>query len=379
MTNKQNPAISLAEAGGRDIRSGGRSIILDPYRAIVFPNAMRELRRRAGFPKLLGLAAAIPDIPYIRLSKIERGEVVAKAAELVTIAEALGVSPKELIVDIDDPAFSMAAWAAEIQDVRPADREAEEFAVMLGAALRLRRTSDRALSIAVIDKEYGIPPVILSRIENAHKTLDRWNDPTVKAICRVFGAADVEALKAMVHEFHRGGRLADLVKDISNPEVRIGKTRAKVAELMAQLSGPPSADGSEPTDASTTDAGFATANVRLLPVFGAPLPDGLIARTPTAETIEAPRGAGSRAYGLRVLRPTLGGGLPGRATVVVDPDRFPSSGLAVVKDGEGYRILSITFDRNGAMKGYSVNPDREIAIDTLDPGDVAAVLSAVFE
>ena len=53
---------------------------------------MREQRRTAGHAKLLRLATSIPEIPYIRLSKIERGEVVPRADELRRIAAALQIA-----------------------------------------------------------------------------------------------------------------------------------------------------------------------------------------------------------------------------------------------------------------------------------------------
>ena len=120
--------------------------------------------------------------------------------------------------------------------------------------------------------------------------------------------------------------------------------------------------------------------MRLVPVFGSPLPDGLIARTPGGTHVEAPRSAGPRAYGLRLGRPTLGAGLPGRSTLIVDPDRFPSAGgLAVVSSAEGLRVLSVALDRHGHMLGYSENPDIEVALDRIDPADLATVVAAVFE
>ena len=72
--------------------------------------------------------------------------------------------------------------------------------------------------------------------------------------------------------------------------------------------------------------------------------------------------------------------MPGNAVVIVDPDRFPSSGgLAVVSEGPNRRLLTVTIDRHGAMIGYSENPDREIALDGFDPAEVAAVIGACFE
>ena len=96
--------------------------------------------------------------------------------------------------------------------------------------------------------------------------------------------------------------------------------------------------------------------------------------------MEAPRAAGSDAHRLRVLRPTLGPALPARANVVGDPSLLPSaSGLAVVREEEGYRLLTVAVERSGAMVSFCENPDREVAFDRLHPSDVAAVVSAIDE
>ena len=89
----------MASANGKGkMRAGSAGEpMIDFYRAIVFPNRVREQRQRHGFAKLLRLSAGIPEIPYIRLSKIERGEVVARPDELRRIAAALGYkSPANL-------------------------------------------------------------------------------------------------------------------------------------------------------------------------------------------------------------------------------------------------------------------------------------------
>ncbi|HWW65193.1 MAG TPA: helix-turn-helix transcriptional regulator [Sphingomonadaceae bacterium] len=374
---------------------------IDRYRSIVFPNMIRELRKHNGFPKLLSLSAMLPGIPYVRLSKIERGEVFAKAEELRRIATQLNVEPEQLLVDIDTPGFDIAAWAANLQDWTPADPKEDRFAVEFAAALRLRRESDAALSIAAIERDYGIAPVILSRLENAYKTFDRWNKQTVRALFRLFGVADLAALRAHVADARTSGMLAAHLELIANPAIRIAKTRARVAVLREELTKPratatprtktppprrvPPVDLEAERAARTPSAVAAiqasdVAMVRLVPVFGSPLPDGLIERSATGETVEAPRRAGPNSYGLRACRQTLGPGLPASATVVVDPDRFPSSGgIAVVREAEGLRLLMVTFDRQGRMIGYSANPDREVALDTLDPADVATVISIILE
>ncbi|MGF7155029.1 helix-turn-helix domain-containing protein [Novosphingobium gossypii] len=360
---------------------------IDFHRALVFPNRIRKFRKQLNIGSLLELSERVPGITYIRLSKIERGEIFARADELRDLGRALGVAPQDLLVDVDDAGFDIAAWAEPLHGPMPTDPEGERGAVMLAAALRARRGGDPALTIAVLESEYGIAPVILSRIENALKPLDRWNDEVRAALHRLFGVKDDAALMAHVEALQARGDLDPVLPLVANPELRLAKSRTRIAALRDELAAeaaPGTARAAFSTPAAAPAARPApvegTATVRLLPVFGTPLPDGRIARTATDATIEAPRGAGSRAYGLRLGRPTLGAGLPGRATLVVDPDRYPATGgLAVIRDDQGLRVLSVTADRHGRMLGYSESPDLEIALDTLDPADVAAVLSAVFE
>lgn len=371
---------------------------IDCYRTLVFPNRIRKFRKQLNIGSLLELSERIPAITYIRLSKIERGEIFARADELRALARALGAEPTDLLVDVDDPAFDIAAWAEPLHGGtpgEPGDSAAELGAVLLAAAVRTRRGGDPALTIAVLEQDYGIAPVVLSRIENALKPLDRWNEDVRGALRRLFGAADDAGLLAQIETMHARGDLATVLPLVANPEIRLAKSRTRIAALRAELAAPaPASTAAAPTPAAAKappelvpelapelahdEPG--TARIRLLPVFGTPLPEGLIARTATGALVEAPRDAGPRAYGLRLGRPTLGPGLPGRATLVVDPDRYPSAGgLAVIREAEALRVVSVAADRHGVMMGYSDTPDFAVALDTLAPSTVAAVLSAVFE
>lgn len=373
---------------------------IDFYRAFVFPNNIRKYRHDKNIGTLLQLAQHIPSITYIRLSKIERGEIFPRSDEVARIAAFLDVDPSQLLIDIDEPGFDIASWAIQFQDPAGIDPVTDSMAVLLAAALRARRAADNKLSIAAIETDYGIAPVILSRLENAYKPIERWNEDIRQALYRLFRVADAGGLQAYLAAAHTSGALSATLPLVANPETRRAKTRAKVAALRAELDRQPSnapppsrrkaslplldcsVAPTEKAAARVLDAIHASesATVRLVPVFGAPLNDGLIARIATGEQVEAPRNAGPRAYGLRICRPTLGSGLPGRSIVVVDPDRFPSAGgLAVVQEAAGLRLLSITFDRQGRMLGYSEHPDREIVIDDIEATDVATVLSAQFE
>lgn len=381
-------------------------IVLDRHRAFVFPNRIREQRRRLGFQKLMALSDLLPDIPYIRLSKIERGEVVARAGEMQRIAQALGIASVDLLSDVTRPGFDIAIWAQPFVDGRPVADEEERFAVMLAAALRVLRNADAGLTIAALDQHYGLPAVILSRLENAHKTFDRWNQPTIAAVCRLFGVANEAALRMLIAERYQRGELDGYVGRIADPAIRVRRTQSVIAALRQALLLPEAKRGTRavrvsppgppmpgrPKTAPATVAPPAPVAaapalapvqimpaIRMLPVFGAPLPGGFIAATPTDAEIEAPQRAGPRAFGLRVCRATLGAGLPASATVVADPDRAPvAGGLAAIRSADGFRLVSVTFDRMGVTKGYSVVPDIEINIDDLDPADVAAVIAAVF-
>jgi len=366
---------------------------IDRYRAIVFPNAIREMRKQVGFPRLLALSAVLPEIPYIRLSKIERGEVVAKAAELRAIAAAMRVAPEHLLYDIDDPAFDIAEWAVERQNWSAEEEAEDRFAVLLAAAIRARRDGDKTLSITNVERLHGIAPVILSRLENGYKPLGRWNAQTVRAVCALLGVADVAELRAYVARAEAEGTLDRHLPPIASTAARVERTRNRVAQLRRELGGGATAQrgkapqplrivpSEEQADAAVLEsiARSETATVRLVPVFGAPAQDGLIERLPAGRTIEAPRHAQANAYGLRVCRATLGPALPAHAIAIVDPDRFPSSGgLAVVREAGGLRLLIVTFDRQGRMIGYSVHPEREIVLDTLDRTDVGTVVGVVM-
>ena len=360
---------------------GTRVIVADRYRAVVFPNRVREYRLKRGHPKLLAFAAAIPEIPYIRLSKIERGEVFPRAIELVRIAGTLDVEPEDLLIDVQSPQFDLETWFAPFVDTAVLDDQREaEAAVALAAAIRATRAGDPRLSPAVIDSDFGIAPVILSRLENAQKGLRRWGAPTIAALCRFFHVADEQALRAHLDQMHACGALDQFLREIGDPEDRAARTRQRIAALRQDLAHAERVTAPiAPTSGRTTPPSGITVGgtVRLAPVYGVPLPDGAIAMQPTGATVELPSFAGPRAFGIRVGRAPLGSGLPGHATVIVDPDRYPQAGgIALVKSGEGHRLMAVSLDPQGAMTAHGLDPADSVALDTLAPADAIAVIAA---
>lgn len=355
--------------------SGG-TIRIDFYRQIVFPNAIREQRRRKGHESLLMLAMQIPNIPYIRLSKIERGEVFAKAPELQQIAAALGVEAQALLVDVDAPDFSIALWAGLRGESTRANREKEELALLLAAAFRARRAGDPALTLAVLQSRYALPAVIISRIENAVKAPDRWNAATVQAICAVLGVADAPYLGGWLRAAHASGSLAPWLAQIPGAAEREARTRSRIAALRAELDRLPAP---EPVLRDPVPAQGAAPADRTVAVEGAPLPDGRIARAESEQRVTLPAGSGPRSFALRMCRPTLGATVPGHAILIVDPDRFPfHGGLAVLTEPEGVRVLVVTTDRDGHLLGHSLNPEKALVLDAVAPADLAMVTAVLL-
>lgn len=365
---------------------------IDPYRSLVFPNNLRTLRRAAGYETLMLLADDLLALPYIRLSKIERGEVFAKADELCTIATLLEISATDILIDIDDPAFDIADWVGCLGDWTLPDPEEDRLSVLLGAAVRHRRQNDPALTIAEMERRYGLAPVTLSRIEHGTRPLDKWNAVTTGALRSLFGVEDIDALRSFVLDLAASHQLDEIVEALAHPRIRVAKARGRIAELRRTLSGPPLVKArrlpvvrpgnrrpvrsSPPVLAGEWSVEPMTG---VFPVIGTPLANGLISPTPTGTTVRLPPEMAKRAYAVRAARPTLGLGLPAGAILIVDPDRaVKPGGLAIVTEAEGLRVVSINLNQQGVTVGYSLVPPLELAIDDYDPGCIHAVIGAIF-
>lgn len=376
-------AIRGSSAQGRAEARDRSSIAIDPYRTILFPNAVRERRLEAGISSQLALSALVPRLPYIRLSKIERGEVFARAEEMLCVAEVLGLNdPADLLVDVDAPGFSMTAWAGARGDGRVMAREAEELAMLLGAALRRLRAGQPALTLARLQEEYRLPSVIVSRIENAVKPFHRWNTETISGLCALFGAPDRAGLIALLWGEFAIGALAEWLERIPGAAEREERTRERIAALrveMARIKKDARPIGKQPTLSSSVRREGAGSSGELLQVMGVPLGDGLIEPFPNPQYVAAPPGSGQNAYALRMCRASLGAAIPGSAVLIVDPARVPmTGGLAVLREGEGLRVLALSSDKQGRLIGHSSNPAKEIPLDTVPTADLATVTAVLF-
>ncbi|MFL9841573.1 XRE family transcriptional regulator [Sphingomonas sp. ST-64] len=349
------------------------AVPVDTWRNFVFPNRIREFRRKAGLHRLIALSHRLPELTYIRLSKIERGEVFARARELVDIAAALDIPPDALLIDVDAPDFSIERWAEPFVGVTVPDPARERFAALLAAAVRHVRATDRTLTIQAIAERHGIAPVNLSRLENAQRAFEDWNAPTREAICAMLGASDEAALRARVDGLLRNGDLAPWLAAISDPEERLRRTREKVAALRAEIADP------DPKAPRTVVPLPRAAGAEAIAVIGIAGPDGLIADHDTGERVAPPPGGGRRMFALRMCRATLGAALPGQSILFVDPDRYPvAGGLAVLREADGYRVLSISVGPDGLLVGHSQHPPRSIDLADITQDRLYAVIAARF-
>lgn len=363
------------------------AIRIDPYSALRFPNAIRERRRAAGIPSLLELARRLPAIPYIRLSKIERGEVVAKADELRNIAARLGLDDAEkLLVDVEAPDFSLALWAELSGERRPPNRENEELAMLLAAAFRARRSADPALTLARLQKDYGLATVIVARLESAAKPFDRWNAATLAAVAALLGAEGRGALPAFLRTAHAQGSLDDWLARVPGAPEREEKTRARIAALRRELrarpapKSPAARPAAHRATATAPSAAAPSPAPRRLTVLGVPIGDGLIEPYPNPQQVLPPPGIGPNGYALRLGRASVGAAIPAGAVLIVDPDRTPlQGGLAVLREDRGLRVLIVTTDRDGRLMGHSLNPEKDIALDALAPDRLARVTAILFD
>ncbi|MGD9812507.1 MAG: XRE family transcriptional regulator, partial [Sphingobium sp.] len=245
------------------------------------------------------------------------------------------------------------------------------------------RSGDADLTLATLQDRFGLPAVMVSRIENAARAFDRWNVETVQSLCALFGVTDRAALASHLRREFGEGTLDDWLPRVPGAAERQKQTRDRVAALRAELerepvfAPPPRHDPAHPHAMPQQPA--VRSAPPLLTIMGVPIGDGLIEPFPGPQSIAPPPGTGARAYALRMCRTSLGDTIPGSAVLIVDPDRYPvHGGIAVLQEKRGLRVITVTTDRSGHLFGHSINPKKQIALDAYAPADLAMVTAVLF-
>ena len=325
------------------------------------------------------------------MSKIERGEVLPKPQEIDILAKYLRVNPLDFLLDIDNARFNISDWAKPFCKEVETPSDGDVLAIFLGAAVRMKRLANPLLTIATMEREFGIQAVNLSRIENATKPLEKISARLRQMLINFFNVTDEEALKLKLGAFFEAGMLDPYIGDIRNPVQRMARTARHSSFLRTFFSGKIENDltlgkrveGTAESNITSHHSEYRSerrAIIRTGLVYGSPLNDGTVKKTPVGKAVQIPESAGPNAWAMLVCRPTLGLGLPGRTVVIVDPDQFPNAGsLAVIDEGDRYRLVAVSIDKDGELRGYSERPAADIPIEGIEASRIHAVVAAIFD
>lgn len=334
-------------------------------RSAVFPNAMRDVRRRRGFPTLRAFDGKV-DVTYTRLAKIERGEIVPEARELTSIAAALEVPVGKLLVDPASPEFNREQWAREHIEAKLQNRGGGIDAMLVGAAVRVKRCEMGKSTTHM--KSFGLPAATCSRIENADRPVERWDAETMRGIAKVLGCRP-SAVKDTARRMFEAGELDKMLQTLFSPEAIEERNSRKLRALLSELPGTKAAkmlqDLNAPVEVQvlgTRDAG-----------------EGCFKAAPSDRKVEVPHGSSRATFAVEMASPVIGPGLPKGCVVVADPHAAVSAGdVAVIRDGDNVRVM-IVAETDGKLVGVSmVSPIPVTLTDIPEDVVVAKMVSTVF-
>ncbi|MBS7671542.1 helix-turn-helix transcriptional regulator [Croceicoccus sp. 1NDH52] len=203
-------------------------------RYTVFPNALRDLRRKKGYDTLQAFVNDTNiEVNYTRLAKIERGQVYPRADEIRSISSALGVPVSKIFIDTTDPQFDREAWAHSHIEASLLYVGGNREDMRLAAAMRIRR-KELGLSTTNLGK-FKLPAATASRIENAERPFSRWPDKVKNAVRRVFGASSMLDVSKAVNAYERDGKLAEMMYELFSPASISERNSRALLNLLTSL------------------------------------------------------------------------------------------------------------------------------------------------
>lgn len=326
-------------------------------RSIVFPNTMRDLRSRAGYPSLLGFSSKLPQITYTRLGKIERGEIFPRHEELVTIAKKLGVPAGKLFVDITSPRFDREAWALAHVEGKLGARCGSFEDMKLGATLRVKR-HERGLATTEM-KSFSLPAATVSRIEHAERTFSRWDDTIRLGIRRAIGAETFSDMWRTVERLYKGGKLDKVMFEMFSTEALNERHTKAMLELLSAVKDTRSLYlKSKILKSMLNDNGEADKpNLPQISLYVAKTKNGVTVPMPTEKTVGY-ENATPFSVAILLDSEVLGPGSPVNTTLIFEPAKLVAikPGMVIaVGSMEGIRLCHVV--RAGAKPLVTqVNP-----------------------
>lgn len=365
-------------------------------RTTIFPNNLREIRRKKGYESLQDFTAAFDfgKLTYTRVAKIERGQVIPRSSEVIDLAKALKVDPIELFIDFTDDSFDSEQWARENVEAKLKFRGGDRDDMRIGAAMRLRRLSLK-LSTTALDR-FGMPSATASRIENAERPIERWDLRTHKSMYRLFGARSMKSVLAMVDEYDEAGKLAPMMYELFSLESLELRQNSQVAGLLKDIPGKKARDlqaklqqkveesksraGSQDAKAALRIAENATddrdvfelgQSAEALVVYEGETVSGVTRLSPSKDKVE--RKSGKACFAMRLDKSVLGLGLPANAMLVFEEieradiedgmvialiNGFSARVVHARAAGRGYRLQQIDPEWKSTL---SVEPSQKVA------------------
>jgi len=185
---------------------------------VLYPNAIAEVRVMRGYQSLMALSRAIPQIPYARLYKLERGTSIARESEITIIAKALRTRPATLMLSSMD-AEQAQAWADSSSVHQRRVQGGDRQSVILAAAIRYEARRRTYLGRHIIDI-LGIPWSTYHKMINAERPIDRWSDRAMLGIMKMMEVRSWDAVILRSQKLHESGVLSSHLQQVTTPRTR---------------------------------------------------------------------------------------------------------------------------------------------------------------
>ena len=364
-----------------DSRAAVHSNVLEENGVVsstVFPNRLRDLRREKEFESLIDFHRTMSDMTYSRLAKIERGQIFPRPDELIAIAEALGVDPEDLLIDVTDPSFDREAWAREHVEASLSYRGGAMADMRIGAALRIRR---HELGRSTTDmKDFGLPAATVSRIENADRPFARWSEDIVEGVRRVFGVTSQAGMTRKINAYEKDGSLHEMMFELFSTDSIRARQVGPFAQIAAVIPGEKGKQIARAVEIDAisgandlADVDDAMSKLATTSVFeGVSLSDGSMALRPTQDTVK--RKAGTKAIAIRADRQILGP-IDKNSVMVFEPiarDEVKENMVVAVMKDKAVTIGAIHKMGRG-FRLVQTDPDRSICFSSLE-GELAKMV-----
>jgi transcriptional regulator with XRE-family HTH domain len=317
---------------------------------IVFPNQIRINRKMHGV-SMQDLADKL-GISLSAISKIEKGYRRLNQEQLILVAETLDCTLQDLYVNEQNSQQEVVqSWRRE-QERRNKINEKSGLKA-LGAGLRQIR-NEKNLTLIEVAESADMTLSVYHRIEMGQREV---SDKEFKNISKAIGM-EPETLRQTIKALEEKGMLEEIIQRNDAKYKLLSTPRGAISAFTAN-----------------------TQDTMKISVYGIAGKDGDIHVDFSQEIRKVQRPSQlynkKDAYALNLCTRRLGGLLPTRSILLVDPQEVVSIGdIAVYYTSEHEaKILSIREDENGALYGIRWNPDEKIVISNNDLNNIHKVVA----